>query len=253
MWNLSYLGTQLVSQGYAAEAQATYAEADALLVELGPAGLTSGEFKLHQGEFANAQAQLANLRGHHAEAIRQASVSIRLQQANPKNWSGMGGHTEAGLAYLALGQLAEARDHFGQALQFAESVATFHAQAHLKWCLGRVELQQGRLARALEYCRASAAQASQLAELPVMAMALGTAAVIAAKQDQPHRAATLSGAAHSLYDQTRRHPAEDTNLDTLLPGWRHGRGRSAIERAYAAGQAMTNHEAIAFALSDALS
>ena len=253
MWNLSYLGTQLASQGCAEEAQAAYAEADNLLVELGPAGLTAGEFQLHQGEFATAQGQLANLRGHHADAIRLAGVSIRLQQANPKNWSGMGGHTEAGLAYLALGQLAEARDHFGQALQFAESVESLHAQAHLKWCLGRVELHQGRLARALEYCRASATQASQIAVLPVMAMALGTAAVIAAKQDQPHRAATLSGASHTRYAQSGRHPAEDTNLDTLLPDWRDGLERSAIEQAYAAGQAMTNDEAIAFALSDALS
>jgi hypothetical protein len=54
-----------------------------------------------------------------------------------------------------------------------------------------------------------------------------------------------------MYARQKRKPMEDSSLDTLLPGWREWRDQETIQQAFAAGQAMSDDEALAYALDAA--
>ena len=124
------------------------------------------------------------------------------------------------------------------------------SRSHAQRWLTLGELMRGHVERGLDYCRESLRQAAQGPDPNIMATDFGLAAGLYAKQGRRLRAALLSGAAQAMYARQHRTPWEDSSLDTLLPGWREGRERVAIERAFEEGQVMEAERVIALVVDD---
>ena len=250
MWQLSGLGAHLASLDEIEQARATYAEAEAIVHQLGPDHFLPFEYLWLRGSFVTAKARLAVKQGQYADAKMYADESIRLNEENGQPWETFGGHLEIGHACLELGEYDQARSHFLVALNVV-TVGNVTGQAYAKRCLGMAELGQGNLDRALEYCQASVRDANRALATSYIATGLGLAAMIAAKQSQTLRAATLSGASQARYALSNRKPWEDSSLDTILPGWREGPEQPAILQAFEAGQKMSVEQAVAYVLESA--
>jgi hypothetical protein len=82
----------------------------------------------------------------------------------------------------------------------------------------------------------------------IIAACLGISAAIAARQGKAVRATTLSAASEAMIGRQGRRPWVDFGLDSLLPGWRERDDFATLAEAFAAGQAMTNEQAVAYAL-----
>ena len=86
----------------------------------------------------------------------------------------------------------------------------------------------------------------------LIAAELGQMAIVRARQGRAAEAARLAGASGAIWAIQGRTPWEDVTLDTLLPGWRDGPDRAAIEAAFSEGRAMDTEQAVAFALAGGL-
>jgi predicted ATPase len=228
---------------------AAMAEAESILEAITPGYYPPEEELRVRGHFTQQRADFANQQGQHLEARRYAAESIRLYEASGSGWFAIMGHTHFGAASEALGEYAEAEAHFLAALNLTGQVAGWDS-AYLLRQLARIDLRQGRLEQALEHCRASTRQAQHSSHPIIMASNVGLLADIRARQGQPLRAASLSGASAAMFVRLKRPPWEDTTLDTLLPGWREGPLQADIAEAYEAGQAMSTKDAVALALED---
>jgi predicted ATPase/DNA-binding CsgD family transcriptional regulator len=246
--NLFWLASQFAeAPGDLERASAPLAEAEAILMEIGPDGFPPGGYLGYKAAIASAKAHFRNHQGNYQEAKGLALESLRITEEVSSPSSGQWPLTALGTACLGLGEYEAARDHFLQLLSIAEA-GWYEADA-LRY-LGLVDLQEGNLVRATEYCRNGLRKAAALPDNNVVASCLGLAAGIAAKQGQPSRAARLSGASAALWKKQGRRPWEDSSLDTLLPGWREGPDQAAIFSSFEAGQAMNAEQATAFALGD---
>jgi predicted ATPase/DNA-binding CsgD family transcriptional regulator len=160
------------------------------------------------------------------------------------------------IAEQNLGEYDEARADLLQALDLLDSEYGYvrrYFESYLAHLLGEVEYKQGNLDPATAYLHSSLNLGAAQYDNILIANNLGLAAGLAARHGKRVRAATLSAAAQTVITRQGRKLWSDYTLDTLLPGWRDGLERSAIEQAYAAGQAMTSDEAVAYALADDVS
>jgi predicted ATPase/DNA-binding CsgD family transcriptional regulator len=255
MWNLIVLANQhLRSYVDVAPAQAPFAEAEAIFLALGPDRSAPEKYPWTKAAFAAFKADLANGQGHYLDAKMQASESVRLYEQIGDPWNRVRPQTALGNACLNLGEYEQAREHFLEALSLnVESGGPQQEKAEVIRCQGIVEFRQGSLDRALGHCQESLREAAGFPEYNIIASCLGLCAGIAAKQGQPSRAATLSGASAALWKKQGRKPREDSSLDTLLQGWRDGPDEPAISQAFKAGQALNVDQATAYALSDDVS
>jgi predicted ATPase/DNA-binding CsgD family transcriptional regulator len=250
MFSLAFLAIQYMEQrGDAAPAMAPIAEAEAIFLELGPDRFPAEKYLALKAGFAGVKAKLANSQGHYQDAKMQAGESVRLNDATGDRWGHISTQIELGTACLNLGEYAQARDTFLEALALIEESGDREKAYVLRW-LGMVDFRQGQLERALDYCRDSLQEAARMPDHNTLASGLGVCAGIAAKAGQPVRAARLSGAAAALYATQKRKAWEDSSLDTLLPGWRAGPDAAAITAAFEAGLEMNVEQAMAFALSE---
>ena len=179
---------------------------------------------------------------------------MRLQPAGGDRLGMLGMIRVLGEATLNLGEYEQARGHFLEALSLSMVLTgdgADNAQADAMRWLADVDIRQGNLARALDYCLASLRQANNIPDYNIIASDLGLAATVFSRQGQPERAACLSGASQAMYVRQQRQPWEDASLDTLLPGWRDRPDHAAINAAFEAGQALTSEQAVAYALGGA--
>jgi tetratricopeptide (TPR) repeat protein len=253
MWNLSDLSNKLASTDDLERAAATNAEAVAILHELGPDSFPPGRYVYYLGHGASANARLANKRGRYTEAKAHRAESIELYRQAGFGIGEFDGTLEIGHACLELGELDQAREAFLKARQWSLDAARTgdnDSLAHVSRCLGIVELKQGHLDLAFDYCQTSLREAYAGHFQEFLASSLGLAAALWAKRGQPVRAAGLSGASTSLYRSTGRTPWEDSSLDTLLPGWRLWSNQTLLSRAFDAGSTMSVEQMFAYALGD---
>ncbi len=248
--NLFKVGDQLLQQrGDATPAVAPLAEGELILRELGPDHFVPGRYEWELACFATAKAGLAIRQGQYADAKMHAREAIQLFEVSGDHWFDIAPLIQLGDADQNLGEYAQARETFLDALALIEELGTREKAFVLRW-LGLVDLRQGRLERALAYCRASLHEAERIGDPNVTASCLGVCAGIAAKAGQPEQAACLSGAAKALWARQRRNAWEDSSLETLLPGWQEWPDQAAIAQAFAKGQAMDTNEAVALALGE---
>ncbi len=239
----------LSKRGDAAPALAPLAEAEALLVARGPAGLPPGRYEQGMTWLETSKAELAIGQRRYEDAKLHAREAIRRFEVSSDHWSSVAPLICLGDACQNLGEYQQARETFLAALALIEESGDRRKAYVLRW-LGMVDMMQGHLERALDYCRASLREADQIGDPNITATCFGVCAGIAAKAGQPERAARLSGAAKALYARQRRNAWEDSSLETLLPGWQDGPDQAAIAHAFAAGQALPVEATVALALAD---
>lgn len=232
-----------------ASALAPYAEMETIFNEIGPDRFSPDQYRRVQAWIAYIKAKLAEKQGQYQTANLHADESIRLFEATGDRWSSIEPHTLRGTVCLSLGEFDQARAHILEALRLNhESGRRF--ESHLLLNLGMVDFSQGNLDQARDYFQASISQASKLPDYNIVAGALGHTAAVFAQHGRASEAATLFGASQAMYARQARKPSDDSSLDTLLPGWRDGPTAATISQAFEAGLALSNEQAVAYAVGD---
>jgi tetratricopeptide (TPR) repeat protein len=233
-------------------AVAIVAEAAALLPAL--RNTTSSEQALDlEKRVVLMQAEVANARGQPQPTRHYAAEALRLNAGLQFPPHTMGARTLMAESYLAEGAYGEARAVLLPALDLTEDRFgewSYNHRSLVFLLLGETAVAVGQAAEALEYYQASVRLALQIYDNNLLAVNLAKVAILLAPRGQAVLAATLSGAAKTLYARQGRKPSEDSALDTLFPGWGDSPDAAVLANAYAAGQAMTPAEAGA-ALLDA--
>jgi tetratricopeptide (TPR) repeat protein len=250
MWRLINLAELLIEDlGEPDRAVAPLEGSEAILQALGPDRYAPAEGLRVRASFAGVRAELANKQGRYADAKVHAAESIRLIEASSDRGPAARVHAQLGIACLRLGECQKARQRFTLALKLNRESQGWEVAYNLHW-LAAVDLAEGLLDRALDYCQESITEAELIPDRNIIASALGLMAGISSKRGQPAHAAHLAGASAAMWARQKRKPWGDYSLDTLLPGWREVPEHEAIQAAFEAGQAMNSDEAVAFALRD---
>jgi predicted ATPase/DNA-binding CsgD family transcriptional regulator len=234
-------------------AQGPYQEAEAILDALGPEAFAPAQYSFWKAWFAGIKSNIALAQGRYAAAKTHASESIQRFETGGNRWCFQ--HADAriylGAAHLYLAEYEAAEQHFSEAVCIAEALNDDHGQNRrdyaLYW-LAMLDLHWGRLARAQDYSERCIRQCALVPDYNIIAACLGISAAIAARQGKAVRATTLSAASQAMIGRQGRRPWVDFGLDSLLPGWRERDDFATLAEAFAAGQAMTNEQAVAYAL-----
>jgi predicted ATPase len=229
------------------QAVAPLAEAEAILQTLEPGYFAPEEEIRTKAHFALQRAQLAQFQGRYLDEKKHAAEIIRLSETSGVVWFAADGHTTMGIACLRLREYPEAREHLLVALDLNREYISWAVANNLR-LLAAVDLGEGNLERAMDYCRESITEAELTPDRNLTASNLGLLAAICARQGQATRAARLAGAAAAMWARQKRKPWEDSSLDTILLGWRDGPGAATIQQAFEAGQGLRTDEAVALAL-----
>jgi predicted ATPase/DNA-binding CsgD family transcriptional regulator len=231
-------------------ATAALDEAERLYQSLGPDFVPeSGRPRWEMGVHID-RARIANDRGDHHQANQHCAEALRLAP--------LAGESEVfiiettwGHACFGLKEYDEAERHIRAALAATdEHDPVYQRTFWANWWLGFINLTRGDLDQASTHCRLSLSAASELTEYGIVVAGLEVAAIIAARRGQAQCAARLSGSAAALHEQLGQDHRDDSSVDAMLPGWRDGPNRNAIQAAYDAGLAMSADEAASFALAD---
>lgn len=253
MWSLYNLGNALGNTDEIERGQALVAEAEAMLQALGPSLYAPVQYLNVRAQFASLNAELANRGGQHQAAKQYAQECLRLSHEADRNSQPAFAWVMYGIACVNLAEYDNAGEHLRLAARLVDNGSEpgfmqDNMTAYILRWLADLDIRQGKLARAVEYCQASLRHANNIPDYNIIASALGLLASLAARATQRERAATLSGASQAMYARQKRTPWEDSTLDTLLPGWQSRPEHAALADAFAAGQAFTNDQAIAYAL-----
>jgi predicted ATPase/DNA-binding CsgD family transcriptional regulator len=226
-------------------AVAIVAEAEALLPALRNTASPEQALDLEKRVLL-MQAEVASARGQPQPIRQYAAGALRLNAGIQFPPHAMGARTLMAEAYLAEGAYGEARAMLLPALDLTEDRFgewSYNHRSLVFHLLGETAGAVGQAAEALGYYQASVRLALQIYDNNLLATNLAKVAITLAPLGQAVLAATLSGAAQTLYARQGRKPSEDSALDTLFPGWRDSPDAALLAAAYAAGQAMTPAEA----------
>jgi predicted ATPase/DNA-binding CsgD family transcriptional regulator len=229
------------------------AELEVLVKELEPTLLVPQDIPWRKAFTMDLKAQLAIRQGRPQVAEGHISEALHLIHNAIDQGAVRRFLITRAIARYHLGEYEEARDDLLQALNSLDDVQGYMRQnqeSYTSYWLGLVALRDGKSDMATDHLRASLKVAANIPDYNLIAANLGLAADIAARAGQPTRAAYLSSASAAMFTRQGRKPDQDFSMDTLLPGWRAGPDRDAIQAAYDAGQAMSNDAAVAFALGD---
>jgi predicted ATPase/transcriptional regulator with XRE-family HTH domain len=241
---VEHMGNLAREQGDSASAWAWLTESLALLRTLGDASIIA--------EVLNSLAEVAILDKDpaRAEVLLTESRAIEQQKDADPNLIGW--------TLNRLGHAAQLRGAFDDAAQFHhESLEYFQAfgdQHHaLPWAyhgLGETALGQGRLDEAGRWLAQGLALSQTIGDQASMAWCLAGLGSVAALDEEPVRAARLWGTAERLRQAIgcRPAPAARATYERALAVARAQLGEEAFAAAWAAGQAMTLEQAIAYAL-----
>ena len=130
-----------------------------------------------------------------------AAECLRLDELAGSRWDIMLSYRSLGYSCLDLREFDQAGRHFRTALEQAHILVSGLGQSFTGSVyrgLGEVDLRQGRLEPALENCLEGLRLGGNIFDRNIIATSLGLAAMIAAAQGQPLRAARPAGAAQAL-------------------------------------------------------
>jgi predicted ATPase/transcriptional regulator with XRE-family HTH domain len=241
---VEFLGNLAEEQGNSATAWARLTESLALFRTLGYAS--------HTAEVLWMLAQVAILDEAPARAealLAESPAMTQREHASPNT---------IGWTLNALGHAAQLRGAYDRAAQLhQESLEYFQAfgDQHfgLPWAyhgLGKTALGHGRLDEAGRWLAQGLALSQTLGDQARIAWCLAGLGSVAALDADPERAAQLWGAAERLRQSIgcRSAPASRATYERALAAARAQLGDDAFAAAWAAGQALTLEQAIAYAL-----
>jgi non-specific serine/threonine protein kinase len=229
-------------QGEDARAKQIFEEALALRRTLAdPAGMAwalnrLGETALYQGEYAQAETYWAE--------------SLRLYREIGDNspWALYG----LGNVVRLQGDTRRAEALLEEALVIAREVGRRRDVAWSLTRLGQIRLAQGNCAQATALLKESLAGYQELRQSFGLAESLVALGGVALAQQHPARAVQLFGAADKLLGTThwRMAPKDKTEYDRNVATARMQLGDEYFSATWTAGQAMTQEQAIAYALAE---
>lgn len=237
-------------------ARRAQAEAEAIFETLDPGLFSPQEHTFWQAWLTSQRARITLELGDYETARTQASLSLKLFAETGQHATFQHADTQIyqGQAYLELNDFPQAAFHFRQAIHVAVMLADSHGPnrkaSALCW-LGRAAYRARDLVQAAAYCQSSIRLANEWPDYNLIARNLANAAAIAAAAHQPERAAILAGAAAAMFQRQQRQPRppwDPATLTDLFADWQDRPDHAAIAAAFEAGQALSNNEAVAFAL-----
>jgi predicted ATPase len=169
--------------------------------------------------------------------------------------------TAAALHHLGIIEAVTVGDHAGARCLLEESLAAYRALglprfiALVLFSLGDLARADGQYVRAAGMFREGLIAMVEVGEKPVIAGALDSFAHLAMDQGQAERTVKLSAAAARSRSITglRAGPTTDQDRERWLARARSVLGDEAFGAAWAAGEALTEEQSIAYALDEALS
>jgi tetratricopeptide (TPR) repeat protein len=204
------------------------------------------------GDLLNCRGNIALAQGQDEAAVQYFAGALAFGQH----------HDHAGIASMALlglgriacqrGEFSDARQKLWEALRLAQKYESRGQSALIYCALARVALAQGDEAGAVECIR----QALPLFQMPFYHWAVVTGLEImismAARQEQPERAAQLYGAVEKLSEITTRRlsSGERARLVESIQTARAALGEAVFQQMQEKGQAMSLEQAAGFALTD---
>jgi hypothetical protein len=169
----------------------------------------------------------------------------------------LGDRRQIGGALESLGEVAtaeneaEARAYLMESLQFYRELGDLTGVASDENYLGRLEVLSGHPKSAREHYRASLRLTRDWRWMERIVQSLEGLAAVAAALGQPARALRLAGAANVLgRSEVQIAPQERREIGRMVESARHLLAEEAADAAQAEGEAMTEEQAVAYALED---
>jgi predicted ATPase/class 3 adenylate cyclase len=197
-----------------------------------------------------------------SQALRRAGGDLQLAQQSAREgaqlsrqigseWAVARSVFSQGQLAVALGSWTEARAHFQECVElFTRSQDRHHANL-ARTDLAQIESRQGHYAEAMELYKSAILVWQDLGLQAAIARPFECLALIAAARGNTQHAARLSAAAQRLREQTGSALTLDEQIEyaQTLEKVRTQLGAERFQSSWAAGQAMTMPEAIAFAIA----
>jgi len=237
--------------GYLAQLQGDVAESRALLEAALAAARQAGDPRA----LAYASAFLGYVLCALGELERGnalAETALRLHQQSGDQIGVTMSLTQMGFIHLRAGEMTAAAGRFGECAQLAQSSGNLWAEKYARWGLGVTAWQLGDHDDAVAHLRAALCAGREMDDRIGVALCLDTLGWVAASQKKPGWALTLLAAADAawaaipallLSTMRRHHAAALSAALESLPG-------STARAATAKGAAMSQAEAIAYALGE---
>jgi tetratricopeptide (TPR) repeat protein len=193
------------------------------------------------------QIALAQGRYEQAGALFDEALAIRRQLTDPLGVA----HALQGLAELAVrtGDLVEARSLYEQILAIAREVGDAFTVVDALLGLAEAAFRDGDVARAEDLFRDSLALTARLQEdLSYLINGLTGLAAVAARRDQPLRAARLAGAVDAIRAASGLVLTFQSEHEQRVDEVRLALGEERFSAAWAEGSTMSVEEAVGYAL-----
>jgi len=241
---LKAAGTLAAEQGDYAAAHARYDESLAIRRELGD-----------KQEIANLLSNLgivARYEGNYAAAGALYAESLAIRRELGDRWGIATSLNAVGLLAHYLGDNAGARRFLEESLTIRRELGDAWAIANSLSSLGDVVLDQADYATTRALLEESLAINQQLGDRSAIAYVLEEFAGLAAVQGQPDRTLRLAGAAAALREVigSPLAPIDQAQLEGRLASARQALGEATAAATWAAGQALSLAQAVAYALAE---
>jgi predicted ATPase len=240
---LDELGLLAFKQGDCSSARALHEQSLKIRRELGDrwgiGGYFLGWVAFHNGEYGTAQ------------SLWEEQLVIDRERMNQGGW-----------VLIGLGRLAAAQGEYGAARARYEEFVTQNRRAGHEWslalglrALGDLACLEGQPTTAEALYEQSLILARELQDQRDIAWCLVGLADVRRAQEQSEQAARLLGAAEALWEAagSSRWRPDHADFDRHAAAVRAQVDTEAFAAAWAEGQAMSPHEAVAFALEDDVS
>jgi predicted ATPase/DNA-binding CsgD family transcriptional regulator len=210
----------------------------------------------HQDDLARAYLAFAAASIHFFAGDHRAALDHSLESIERFRRLGVVNHVSValmicGVCREALGDVEGARAARAECLQITEASGELYTRSLVLWSLGVVARDEGDLATAYDLQLQALSMKWALGDQPGLAIVLEALATIASAQGDGDRAATLLGAARSIWTRVQGDPAaapfiakERELAESLARSVLAGR---TFERGFRRGAAMTQRDVVAYA------
>ena len=193
-----------------------------------------------------------SLAGEHGRGHALAENALRLHRQSADQVGVVMTLAQIGYVHLCSGELEAAAGRYGECARLAASCGNVWYEKYARWELGVAKWLLGDHDAAAALVRASLRAARSMDDQIGVALCLDSLAWIAASQGKPARAAILLGTAGAAWAAIRAtlQPALRGHHDAALAAARQALPEGSYQAAFAEGSAMSQAEAIAFALKE---
>jgi predicted ATPase len=243
-----YLADSLYRLSMAVASQGHYSQA----FSLGETSLRhyqKFENKLEMANLTNHLGDVAYNQGDLNQARMRVEEGLHLFSQLGSRWGIAQSFMLLGVVALTSGEYEQARKFFEDSLVLWEERKVKYASAYLLVLLGLACRQLGEVERAISCCQESLRRSRELGVKGLINQGIEGMAGVWAAKGEAVRAARLLGVVAANHTAIR-HPPFQVNYDQAMTLVRAQLDEDTFNQAWAAGQAMSLEEAIAFALAE---